>query len=97
MKPLTTAKRLKIKTQAHARIRSKGYGDMPSTEFRITVAKTATIQVILLNSCSYQKFGNGQEPVKEFFKQAGNMYEKTKFTISDITRNKNKNIFQETE
>lgn len=40
---------------------------------------------------------NREEPVEEFFKQAGNMYEKTKFTISDITRNKNKNVFQEIE
>lgn len=38
---------------------------------------------------------NGLEPVAEFCKEAGLMYEKTKFTLKDITHNKNKNNFEE--
>lgn len=38
---------------------------------------------------------NGLEPVKEFCKQAGLMYENTNFSLNDITYNQNKNNFDE--
>lgn len=37
---------------------------------------------------------NGLEPVKEFCKQAGLMYEKTKFSLNDVIYNPNKNNFE---
>ena len=38
---------------------------------------------------------NGLQPIKEFCKHNGLMYEKTKFSLSDITSNRNKNNFEE--
>lgn len=38
---------------------------------------------------------NGLEPIKEFCKQAVLMYEETKFSLNDITSNRNKNNFEE--